>query len=265
MASEMASEMADDEATGTGYSIDELAVRTGVPSRTIRFYQSHGALPHPRRRGRTAVYDDSHVERLRLIAELQDRGLRLDAIRDLLSHERTEQLSVSDWLGLQDRLEQPWSDEQPRVLPEAEVLQMLGEQPPGTLAALVRAGLVERTGESLPASYLVRSVRLLEMGVQLLNAGLGLQPLVDAERTLRRRLGQAADEVVDVVTAEVERRLLEGVAEPDELIQAVDALRPVAAEATTIIFAQEIERAIRGVLERGGKPRPRRKSSRPRR
>lgn len=240
-----------------GFGIDELAARTGVPSRTIRFYQSRGALPHPRRKGRAAVYDDSHVERLRLIAELQDRGLRLDAIGDLLARTDARRMSVSDWLGLQDRLEQPWSDEKPRVVEEAELLRMLGDRPAGTLSGIVRAGIVERAGESLPPTYLVRSTRLLEMGLQLLDAGLGLQPLTDAERALRRGLGQAADELVDIVAAEVERRMEEGAGGPDELIQAVDALRPVASEATTIIFAQEIERAIRTLLEQGGKPRPR--------
>ena len=54
-----------DEAT---YTIDQLAAHTGVPSRTIRFYQSRGALPAPVRRGRKAYYGPTHVERLELIA-----------------------------------------------------------------------------------------------------------------------------------------------------------------------------------------------------
>ena len=243
------------EPASEGFGIDELAARTGVPSRTIRFYQSRGALPHPRRKGRAAVYDESHVERLRLIAELQDRGLRLDAIGDLLARSGARQMSVSDWLGLQDRLEQPWSDEKPRIVEEGELLRLVGDRPPGTLAGIVRAGIVERAGDALPPTYLVRSTRLLEMGLQLLDAGLGLQPVVAAEQALRRGLGEAADELVDIVAAEVERRMEDGAAGPDELMQAVDALRPVASEATTIIFAQEIERAIRALLERGGTPR----------
>ncbi|MFA9411238.1 MAG: helix-turn-helix domain-containing protein, partial [Deltaproteobacteria bacterium] len=66
------------------YTIDQLAAHTGVPSRTIRFYQSKGALPAPVRRGRKAYYDARHVERLGLIARLQDRGLQIRAIRNLL-------------------------------------------------------------------------------------------------------------------------------------------------------------------------------------
>ena len=38
-----------DETPGPGeYTIDELAARSGVPSRTIRFYQAKGVLPPPR-------------------------------------------------------------------------------------------------------------------------------------------------------------------------------------------------------------------------
>ena len=72
-----------DEAT---YTIDQLAALTGVPSRTIRFYQSKGALPAPVRRGRKAYYGSSHVERLELIARLQDRGLQIRAIRNPRPH-----------------------------------------------------------------------------------------------------------------------------------------------------------------------------------
>jgi DNA-binding transcriptional MerR regulator len=237
-----------------GLSIDELAARTGVPSRTIRFYQSRGALPHPRRHGRAAVYDQSHVERLRLIAELQDRGLRLDAIRDLLGRADGQRLSVSDWLGLQDRLEAPWSDERPHLVTEAELQQLVGDRPPGTLAGLVRAGFVTRSGDTVPPAYLIRSRRLLDMAVQLLDAGIELELVAGAERTLRRRIAQASDELVALIAAEAERRLEDGSGRPEDLAAAVDALRPVASEATSIILAQEIERAIRTTLEQGGKP-----------
>jgi hypothetical protein len=48
---------------------------SGAAARTIRFYQSVDVLPKPDRRGRSAVYHQKHLERLRLIAEPRDRGL----------------------------------------------------------------------------------------------------------------------------------------------------------------------------------------------
>ena len=75
-------------ASAAHYTVDQLAFATGIPSRTIRFYQFEGVLPLPARRGRVALYDDRHIERLRLIGELKERGLSLRAIRRLLRQDK---------------------------------------------------------------------------------------------------------------------------------------------------------------------------------
>ena len=101
---------------GTGadatMTIDELAAATGVPTRTVRFYQARGALMRPEIRGRVAFYGDAHVERLRLIAQLQDRGLRIDAIRDLVAGIDRGELDLAEWLGLEREVQAPWADDQ---------------------------------------------------------------------------------------------------------------------------------------------------------
>src|SRR3954454_22701178 len=86
------------------YTIDQLAAKTGVPSRTIRFYQAKGVLPPPIRRGRVAFYDDTHAERLRVVSELQDKGLRLRAIRELILTPEADSDSIQQWLGLGRRM-----------------------------------------------------------------------------------------------------------------------------------------------------------------
>jgi len=80
-------------------SLAELVEQSGLPGRTIRWYQSEGLLPKPAKQGREAVYGPEHVERLRLIADLRDRGLTLVAIRDLLKDERPSG-TVAEWLGI---------------------------------------------------------------------------------------------------------------------------------------------------------------------
>src|SRR3954462_10237836 len=97
------------------YTIDELAAASEVPSRTIRFYQSKGALPRPLIRGRVAFYGPAHVERLKLIARLPDRGLRIDAIRELCSRIDKGELDVNEWLGIDAQLEVSWANDQPRT------------------------------------------------------------------------------------------------------------------------------------------------------
>ena len=65
-------------------SIGDLADAAGVSRRTVRFYVQQRLLPPPLGRGRGRHYDQSHVERLRRIGDLQSAGHSLDAIRRIL-------------------------------------------------------------------------------------------------------------------------------------------------------------------------------------
>jgi DNA-binding transcriptional MerR regulator len=65
------------------FTIDELARAAGTKVSTIRLYQQRGLLPPPAIEGRVGYYDDDHLARLRLVAELQQRGFSLAAIREL--------------------------------------------------------------------------------------------------------------------------------------------------------------------------------------
>ena len=65
----------------------ELELETGVGRETIRFYIREGLLPQPDRPARNvALYDESFVERIRLINELKTkRYLPLQVIRRILA------------------------------------------------------------------------------------------------------------------------------------------------------------------------------------
>jgi DNA-binding transcriptional MerR regulator len=66
--------------------ISELSARTDVSVPTLKYYLREGLLPAGRRTSRTqAVYDDSHVERVRLIRALSEiGGLPLARVRTVL-------------------------------------------------------------------------------------------------------------------------------------------------------------------------------------
>ena len=66
------------------FTIDELAARTGMTVRTVRFYATEGLLPPPERRGRLAFYGAQHRMRLDLIRTLQEHGYTLAAIEKVL-------------------------------------------------------------------------------------------------------------------------------------------------------------------------------------
>jgi len=69
------------------YRIEQLARAAGVAVDTIRFYQGKGLLDAPRRDGRVTWYGDAHMERLRRIRELQQRGFTLTVIQRFLAGE----------------------------------------------------------------------------------------------------------------------------------------------------------------------------------
>ena len=65
--------------------IGQLATTTGVPARTIRYYEQIGVLPQPQRtEAGYRDYADGAAERLRFVRAAQGVGLRLAAIREVL-------------------------------------------------------------------------------------------------------------------------------------------------------------------------------------
>lgn len=67
--------------------VSALAERTGVPVATIKYYLREGLLPPGVPTSRTqAVYDESHVERVRLVRALTgSAGLSLAAVHEVLA------------------------------------------------------------------------------------------------------------------------------------------------------------------------------------
>src|SRR5690242_19517460 len=61
-------------------TLGELARRTGVSPRGIRYYLTTGLLRRPPKRGRELQFREEDVYRLRVIRDLQARGLSLAAI-----------------------------------------------------------------------------------------------------------------------------------------------------------------------------------------
>src|SRR6478735_4439606 len=109
------------------YSLEELAAASGVSERTIRYYQAEHVLPRPTKKGRDAVYSEDHLERLRLIGELRDRGLKLHTIRELVANDHPAR-TVSEWLGVDATLTAPWSDDKPRVVSREELATTVDRQ-----------------------------------------------------------------------------------------------------------------------------------------
>ena len=235
-----------EEAAPAEYTIDELAAASQVPSRTIRFYQSKGALPHPQIRGRVAIYGPAHLARLELIARLQDRGLRIDAIRELTARIDKGELDVNEWLGIDAQLQVPWADDQPRTATEAELYELAGSRRPGLLGDLLRAKLVKRHGDV----YLVRSPALLQIAARLEAAGIDLATATGGAEIIRKHMARTAEELSTFFFKQA-REGFGREAGPDDFAAGFRELRPVGLEAVRVVFGQEMERVLRKLVESG--------------
>ena len=66
--------------------IRDLVMRTGVPAKTIRYYESIDVLPLPERKPNGyRVYREADVERVRLVAGARSLGFSLDDITEILA------------------------------------------------------------------------------------------------------------------------------------------------------------------------------------
>lgn len=66
--------------------IQEFSKLTGVPAKTIRYYEQIGLLPMPARAGNNyRQYSERDAERLRLVAGARRLDLSLDDIREILA------------------------------------------------------------------------------------------------------------------------------------------------------------------------------------
>jgi DNA-binding transcriptional MerR regulator len=107
------------------HTIDELAHISGVPGRTIRFYNTQGMLPPPTMRGRVAYYDEEHLLVLNIIKELKEQqNLPLETIKQMLEI-RAKYGEVQMNFALKQRLQRSLtgSDQEVRLSKEALMRQ----------------------------------------------------------------------------------------------------------------------------------------------
>jgi len=83
----------------SAFDLAQLCELAEVTPRTVRYYIQQGLLPSPGTRGPMARYDQSHVDRIRLIKRLQREHLPLAEIR--------QQLEALDGAGVQRALDAP--------------------------------------------------------------------------------------------------------------------------------------------------------------
>lgn len=226
----------------TRYSLDELAEHVALPPRTIRFYQASGLLPKPRREGRTAVYGDEHRARLQLISDLRARGLKLDAIRDMVDAGSLGKAPVVALLG-PDAASERWLVEASKTFDARGVAEFLGETNLGLLNELVAAGYLEVVQTDAGRRWHAPDLPLLRAALQMAEMGIDVSLSARGRDLVRRRIRSMAEDLVRLWTDEAGQAYA-GDATAAELGMHLDRIRAVAWQSAAHVTAQEIERAV---------------------
>ena len=231
-------------AGAAGMTIDELARESGVTTRNIRAYQTRGLLPPPRVEGRVGYYDEGHLARLRYVAGLQARGFSLAAIQALL--EAWEQgRGLTDVLGFEEALTAPWTDETPERFPLGRLLEMFPEviEAPELIQRTVDLGLLLPAGDEFEAP----SPRLLQVGAELVRAGIPLAAALDEYERLAADAARIASRFVTLFESNVWEPFARAGLPPDRLPEVTEALQRARATALTAMeatLARAMERAV---------------------
>ncbi|WP_327337993.1 MerR family transcriptional regulator [Streptomyces sp. NBC_01324] len=226
------------------YRIEDLAHASGATVRTIRAYQDRGLLPTPERRGRANVYRDTHLSRLRQIADLLDRGYTLASIKELLEAWDTGR-GLGGVLGLVAEVHGPWTDERADRITRAELdVRFGGTQDEQAVAEAVDLGVLERI-PGRDDEFLVPSPQELAVAVELHAAGVPLSAISGHLRELRGQVEQIASRFLEFTTEHVFARYLghrpPTDADAAEAASLVRRLRPLAQQTVDA----ELARAMR--------------------
>jgi DNA-binding transcriptional MerR regulator len=234
----------------TSLTIDELAARVGMTARNVRAYAARGLLPPPVLRGRTGLYGEEHLTRLRTVQEMLAEGYTLAAVERVL--EQAPDGVTGAGMALHRALLTPWLPEEAEEL-EVEVL----EQRAGRPLDDELLGLLEELGVLvlLPGGRArVESPTLLRAGLSVVALGIPPLAVVRAQQQVAEHAAAAARVYVELFRDSVWREFAEA-GQPEEdwprVQQAVERVQPVASQALLASFRQAMATAIDEALDEG--------------
>ncbi|MBB4778879.1 MerR family transcriptional regulator [Actinomadura livida] len=228
---------------GREYRIGELAQAAGVPVRTLRYYQERRLLPPPRREGRIGLYSEDHLARLRMIANLLDRGHTLEGIRELLSAWEQGR-DIGAVLGVEKAVTTPWSREVPVTMTLDELAALFpGQVDAESVERAVAQGHIEIDGDRVTHW----SRRQLEATVTLVQAGVPLEEILSAGLELQRTMDDLAAMFLRMIATHVVGRIDEQ--DLGELTETLARLRPGAQVTVEAGFARAMDRQVRAAID----------------
>ena len=243
-----------DMSLGDGLTIEQLAAEVGMSVRNIRNHQSRGLLPAPEVRARIGYYNAEHVARLRLILDLQADGFNLAAIERLMSASGGV---AGRLLGLRNAMTTPFATEAPEVVTGEELAKRFGDVDAKTVERIRKLKLLVPLGDD---RFEVPSPALMKAAEEVTALGISMHAALALVERVSRDCESISRAFVKLFLRELWQPF-ESAGQPDErwdeMIGAIDALRPIASEALLAVFKQrmttEVESAFGKVLAQQAK------------
>jgi DNA-binding transcriptional MerR regulator len=230
------------------YRIDDLARIAGTTTRNIRVYRDRGLLPAPVRVGRIAVFNDTHLTRLRLITSMLDRGYNIAHVHEMLSAWE-EGKNLGDVLGLETALVGSWATEKPETMTRAEAGRLIDDAQ--AFDRLVKLQLIRLEDDRAT----IMRPKLIEAFNEIRGFGIGIGKLIDVHEQVLPHIDEISRILVSAGAEHVQDRIKPGVALPAdteiaELITMLVRFRTVAVTAVTGTLASSIESTIESLASR---------------
>jgi len=222
------------------YRVEEIARAAGVGVDTVRFYQGRGLLPAPERRGRIAIYKDSHLERLKRIRELNRQGLTLAGVKRALEQDERAQLHQA-LLGALERAEGNPSY-------SAEELAAAAQLPGFVLDLMRQAALLEPARVSGTERYSEADLESARAARQLLEAGLPLDELLPLAQQHAAQVRTTAERAVELFDRAVRRAGTRDELSSSALVERFQALLPAATALVALHFQRALIEQVRARL-----------------
>ncbi|MCS5635832.1 MAG: MerR family transcriptional regulator [Myxococcota bacterium] len=173
------------------YRVETLAAAAGVRVDTVRFYQSRGLLPKPGRRGRLAIYDADHLQRLRRIRSLLEQGFSLAQIGRVMQ--------AGEPGGSTDPVLAALAEEvgAARTYTRAELAAEVGI-PESLIQAVEAAGLGEPLEIGGEPRFVEADLEMAKAALAVLGAGFPLDALLGLSTRHANHVREVADAAIDL-------------------------------------------------------------------
>jgi DNA-binding transcriptional MerR regulator len=231
------------------YRIDDLARMAGTTTRNVRVYRDRDLLPPPRRVGRVALYNDTHLTRLRLITSMLDRGYTIAHVTEMIgAWEQGKDLG--DILGLESAIAGSWTTERPQTMPRADAERLIDD--PQALRRLVELGVIRLDGADGSRATITRP-KLIEAFNEIRGYGIGVDKLIDLYEQTLPHIDAISQLLVRAGAEHVLTRVQPGAPLPAdteiaELIGMLVRFRTQAVASVTATLASSIESTIESMV-----------------